>query len=219
MTSTATDGDDPVVFTPSNEPYLGRPLLRHFDETIVASLNSNERVARYTHAHELSDLQKAACQLIPHGINLALSIRELIRQRYLFAAVVLLRSLVERAGIITYLQKNPDAVEIWKEGWKHGKRPSLTTMLEAMGAGEKDGQAKQVAKLLHSATHGDPIGSIYNLVHLDDHRPGYSVSKSLNDPEICDFVCQQAMCYLIVLTGRMAACFPDALLDDDDDSS
>ena len=143
MTSAAADPEDPVVFTPSNEPYLGRPLLRLFDETIVASLHQNERVARYTHGHDLSDLQKAACQLIPHGINLALATRELIRQGYLFAAVVLLRSLVERAGIITYLHKNPEAVETWKLGWKLGKRPSLTTMLETMCAVKRKGRQRK----------------------------------------------------------------------------
>lgn len=209
---------DPVVFTPSNEPYLGRRLLRLFDETIIACLDSNERVARYTYAHELSDLQKAACQLIPHGINLALGIRELVRQGYLYAAVVLLRSLVERAGIISYLQKQPEAVDLWKDGWKHGRRPSLTQMLEEMGSDAKDGQAQQVAQLLHHITHGDPIGSTYNLIDLEEHGPSYSVSKSLNDPKLCDFICEQAMCYLVVLSGRMAACFPEALADAGDGS-
>jgi hypothetical protein len=33
----------------------------------------------------------------PQGISLALSIRELIRQGYLFAALVLVRPLIERA--------------------------------------------------------------------------------------------------------------------------
>jgi hypothetical protein len=205
----------PAVFTPSNEPYLGRPLLHGFDETIVACLKSNQRVARYTHTHELSDLQQAASQLSPHGINLALSIRELVRQGYLFGAVVLLRPLVERAGIISYLQKKPEAVELWKDGWEHGKRPSLATMLEAMGAATEDGQAKQVAQLLHHIAHGDPLGSAYNLIHLEERGPAYAVSKSLDDPELCDFICEQAMCYLIVLAGRMAACFPEALADDD----
>jgi hypothetical protein len=36
---------------------------------------------------QLSDLQKAACQIVPQGINLALTIRELIRQGYLFSSL------------------------------------------------------------------------------------------------------------------------------------
>ena len=90
----------PAVFTPANEPYLGRQSVYHFDQVIVSCLEANARVAAYTHAHahQLSDLQKAACQIIPQGINLALSIRELVRQGYLFAAVVLMRPLIERAA-------------------------------------------------------------------------------------------------------------------------
>lgn len=135
---------EPAVFTPSNEPYLGRSLLLHFDKTISATLESNARVASYTHSAELTDLQRAACQIIPHGINLALSIRALIRQGYLFSAMVLMRSLVERAGIITYLHEHPESVELWKKGWKHGERPSLKTMLEVMGGNPADPRIKQL---------------------------------------------------------------------------
>jgi hypothetical protein len=62
-------------------------------------------IAAYTRLHrdELTDLQRAACQIVPQGINLALSIRELIRQGYLFAALVLVRPLIERAAIISYM--------------------------------------------------------------------------------------------------------------------
>jgi hypothetical protein len=217
------DEAPPVVFTPENEPYLGRLLLHHFDETIVACLESNQRVARYTHAHSraLTELQQAASQIIPHGINLALSIRELVRQGYLFGAVVLLRSLVERAGIISYLEERPAAIEAWKDGWKHGKRggrPSLGAMLEVMGGKpENDKPTREAARLLHHIAHGDPVGSLYNLAPIGEANLGYSVSKSLDDPDLCDFICQQAMCYLIVLSARMNSCFPKAFDDGEKD--
>ncbi len=91
------------IFTPDNEPYLGRESIFHFDQVIVSCLEANAGIAAYTHKNELNDLQKAACQIIPQGINLALSIRELVRQGYLFAAAVLMRPLIERAAIISYL--------------------------------------------------------------------------------------------------------------------
>ena len=77
------------VFTPENEPYLGRESVYHFDQTILSCLEANAEITAYTHKNKLNDLQKAACQIIPQGINLALSIRELVRQGYLFAAAVL----------------------------------------------------------------------------------------------------------------------------------
>ena len=79
------------VFTPDNEPYLGIESVFHFDEVILSCLEANAEIAAYTQKNELNDLQKAACQIIPQGINLALSIRELVHQGYLFAAAVLMR--------------------------------------------------------------------------------------------------------------------------------
>lgn len=67
------------VFTPQNEPYLGRESVYHFDQVIISCLEANTDVAEYTHKNSLSDLQKAACQIMPQGINLALSIRECVR--------------------------------------------------------------------------------------------------------------------------------------------
>ncbi|MFZ0817273.1 MAG: hypothetical protein WAM78_17255 [Candidatus Sulfotelmatobacter sp.] len=39
---------DILVFTPGNEPYLGRQLLRAFDELIVCCLEHNQMIARRT---------------------------------------------------------------------------------------------------------------------------------------------------------------------------
>ena len=69
-----------LIFTPDDEPYLGRELLFHFDEVITASMEQNSRIIPLTRQRSLSDLQKAATQLIPQRISLALSIRELIRR-------------------------------------------------------------------------------------------------------------------------------------------
>lgn len=213
-----SEQEEPIepVYLPSNEPYLGRASVFLLDQTITTSLAGNNAVAHYTRTHQLSDLQSAACQIVPQGINLALTIRELVRQGYLFGATVLLRSLVERAAIISYLVKKPAAVQLWKDGWEHRERPSLLEMLETMGSGEVDRQQlKLAAELLHHITHGDPVGSTYNLVELSDGGLGYSVGKALNEPKQCDFICEQALCYLIVLMGRTAESFPGVLSQED----
>lgn len=196
------------VYLPSNEPYLGRNSVLHFDRVIVSCLEANKEIALYTHQNELSDLQKAACQIIPQGINLALTIRELVRQGYLFGALVLMRPLIERAANISYLYNNPDKVEVWQGGWQHGERPSLSTMLETMSGDADIKVAKQICETFSHVVHGDPVGSQWNLVHLTDGGLGYSVGKVIDDPELCDFICFQTYCYLIVLMGMMAACFP-----------
>lgn len=52
------------------------------------------------------------------------------------------------------------------------------------------------------------MGASFNLVKLTSGSLGYSVGKMLNDREFCDFICFQSYCYLIVIMGRMAGCFP-----------
>jgi hypothetical protein len=196
------------IFTPQNEPYLGRESVYHFDQVIVSCLEANADVVAYTHKNKLDDLQRAACQIIPQGINLALSIRECVRQGYLFAAAVLMRSLIERAATISYLHEKPDEVSVWKDGWKYRERPKLAEMLATMNKEVDTKKAQEICDTFNSLTHGDPIGASFNLVKLSDGGLGYSVGKALNEPEFCDFICFQSYCYLVVIMGRMAGIFP-----------
>ena len=74
---------------------------------MIPGLFLSGKVAPRTHDITRTDLQQAACQLIPQAINIALSIRELVRQGYLFGVLVLVRPLQERAVILLYLYQNP----------------------------------------------------------------------------------------------------------------
>jgi hypothetical protein len=118
------------IFTPSNEPYLGRELLFRFDRLICSCLELNSQCAPRSHGKSLSQFQGAMCILVPQTITLALSIRELLRQGYLFGAKVLIRPLTERAVTMLYLWKNPAALQVWDDGWKHNERPNLQRMIE-----------------------------------------------------------------------------------------
>lgn len=198
------------VYLPSNEPYLGRESVFRFDQIIMSCLELNAKIAAYTHQIEPSDLQIAACQIIPQGINLALTIRELVRQGYLFGASVLIRSLIERAAIISYLYTHPDKVGLWHRGWRRRERPSLSEMLSTMSGKADASMAQQVCDTFNHIVHGDPAASQRNLVRLGDGGYGYSVGKAINNPELCDDICFQSMCYLTVLMGMMVGCFPDA---------
>jgi hypothetical protein len=110
----------PVVFTPGNEPYLGRELLYRFDELISSAMEQNASTAPRSHGCVLSDHQEMAGQVIAQALSITLSIRELIRQGYLFGAHVLLRALVERAAILLYIHHYPNNIERWKRGWHQG---------------------------------------------------------------------------------------------------
>src|SRR5215831_2287971 len=93
-----------ATYTPQDEPYLGLESLLHYDRLIITCLEVSAKVAAYTHTYtNKSDLQTAASQIIPQSISIALSIRELIRQGYLFGAFVLIRPFAERTIMTLFL--------------------------------------------------------------------------------------------------------------------
>jgi len=195
-------------FTPANEPYLGRESLYNFDQVILSCLQANTELLSYNKKVTKNRIQKVATQIIPPGISIALSIRELVRQGYLFGAVILMRPLIERAAIISYLCDNPKEIDKWEAGWKYGKRPSLLKMLTKMGSQTDISGAKVVCETFNHIVHGDPEGATFDLIKNKEGELGYSISKSLNNPDLCDFICLQSYLYLIILMARMAECFP-----------
>jgi len=115
------------VYTPADEPYLGRTSVRALDELIVRILDAQGTIAAWTRANDLTPLQRAASELIPSASSVALSVRELVRQGYLLSALILTRPLMERTATISYLVEQPHAIALWAEGWPHraGRRSVL----------------------------------------------------------------------------------------------
>jgi hypothetical protein len=205
---------DTPIYTPDNEPYLGRESLWRFDEVIVTAMDVNGRIGPWTHGRELSPLQRAGAELLPHGFSIALSIRELIRQGYLISAEILLRPLIERAAVVSYLCETLDALALWESGWPHKSRPPLYKMLATMrGQGntrDDEDIAKQITDHFNSIIHADPIGARTQAITTSNGRPGYTSSKTLRDVEKCDEICIQATMYLIILLARATQIFPEA---------
>ncbi len=199
----------PVVFTPDNEPYLGRELLLAFDQLIAACMEFNAECAPKSHNVVLTDFQNAACILIPQVISLALSIRELIRQGYVFGAKVLVRPFVERAVTLYYLHTYPGDLGIWDDGWDYKKRPSLYTMLERIrvkASANSPQFPKDVTFEWNSATHGDPFSSRWNLA-IFDGVISHPVSKNLRAGNVVDEVCAEVIPWLASTMGMMGAAF------------
>lgn len=197
-----------IIFTPDNEPYLGREALLAFDQLIVACLEENERIAPLTRDIEKSRLQFAACQIIPSGISLALSIRELIRQGYLYGALVLGRPLAERAITMRYLHRFPDKLELWDRGWNYKERPTLARMLNEIGADKFPNVGPEITRSMNSLTHGDPASALWNTIEMGEGSHGHPVSKILERPEICDRAGLDAATWLSVLLAMACAIFP-----------
>lgn len=202
----------PVVFTPDNEPYLGRNLLYHFDQIISSAMEQNAKTAPKSHGRHLSDHQRMACQVIAQSLSITLSIREMIRQGYLFGAHVLVRALVERATILQYLHYYPEEIERWNRGWHFQDAPGLARMFDAIqGALERAPRVpgRDLTASMNSLLHAKPDSAPWNLVALGGDSVGHAVSKILNRPELCDDLCANVIPWLAVVQGMMAAYFPD----------
>ena len=198
------------IYTPGNEPYLGRELLFQFDNLICSCLELNSKCAPASHGGSLSRFQRALCILVPQTITLALSIRELIRQAYLFGAKVLVRPLTERAVTILYLSRNAIALQIWDDGWKYNKRPKLQEMVEYLNKELLQGafaSLKGFAHELNSAAHGDPLSAKWNVILGDDGAPVFPVSKNLSSPQLADEICAEVIPWLAATMGIMSAAF------------
>jgi len=209
----------PAVFTPDNEPYLGRALLFHFDQLICSAMEQNSIVAPTSHTRVLTDNQKMACQVVAQALSIALSIRELIRQGYLFGGHVLLRALAERAAILLYLNLYPAEIDKWNRGWEHNDAPSLAKMFEKIQAKQKPGSPIRGGDLtapMNSLLHAKPDSAPWNMVLLSSGGLGHAVSKILDRPDLCDDLCANAIPWLVVVQCMMAAYFADDPLADSD---
>lgn len=207
-----------AVFTPANEPYLGRQPVYQFDMMLRAFIEHQQRISAWTHGSSLSPVQCAASQIVPSASSIALSIRELVRQAYLVSALILTRPLMERVATVSYLIDNPSKVPLWEQGWPHKTRPTLKERMQAMmnpaGAPPLDGQAPSaedvagVIERYNSLVHGDPAGALHGAILLDCGEPGYTTGKDTGSPARADDVCIETTCWLVVLMARCEQLFP-----------
>lgn len=200
----------PAIFTPDNEPYLGRELLFHLDQIISAALEQSVAKTSVI-GSELTEHQHMASQVIAQSLSIALSIRELIRQGYLFGGHVLLRSLVERQTILLYLHIYPAEIQRWNRGWHSGDAPGLSKMLDEIqkkSDGDLTVRGKDLTKAMNSLLHAKPESAWWSLIQLDTNAMGHTASKTLNRPELCDALCADVIPVLFIVQAMMNAYFP-----------
>jgi hypothetical protein len=209
---------DVAVFTPDDEPYLGRQAVYHFDRVLKLFIDEQTRIGGQTRQVELSSLQEAAAELVPAASSVALSIRELVRQGFLLSAMILARPLFERTATLSYLIENPDAVQLWQNGWPHDSRPSIRQRMTAMGDVHEDPVAggppissdelTQFLSRMNSLIHGNPDAALHGAVLMADGRPRFTISKDLDSPARADEICWNTTMMLVVLLARSTQLFP-----------
>lgn len=178
----------------------------------MKSVRNGRITAPLSHKLELTEPQKIASQVIPQSISLALSMREMIRQGYLFGAHVLKRSLIERVMILLYLHHFPDEIQLWVEGWPHRKSPSLAKMFEEVNNKESIGadiKGIELTAPLNSLVHGKPDSAPWNSVLMGVGKFGSAPSKIINSPDLCNDLCADVLPWLTIITSMMCAYFPN----------
>jgi len=63
----------PAIFLPHNEPYLCGTQVRNFDLSIPRALKVHAEIGPRTFGQSLTPIQKAAVEIIPQGVSIALS--------------------------------------------------------------------------------------------------------------------------------------------------
>ncbi|MDP1870472.1 MAG: hypothetical protein Q8K61_02490 [Gallionella sp.] len=190
-----------AIFTPDNEPYLGRALLLLFDRTISKSMAAHRQLAARTFATDLTAIQIAAVEIVPQGISIALSMRELIRQSYLFSAGILMRPLIERTGMIYHLHTNPAAIEFWNNGWPRKSQPSFDNLLDLVMGPGSDEEREAARTMLHKLVHSDPLSASFNSTVRPDGLLASAAGKELNEPMKADTIAALATNCLDKLTN------------------
>ncbi len=200
-----------AVYLPHNEPYLGRVALLEFDKAIPTAMQRNAEVAARTFKIKMSPQQAAVSEIVPQGISIALSVRELIRQGYLFSATILLRPLLERTALVFYLIDTPAAVTAWHSGWSRSDQPSLPKLIEHLLARAGNSGtlgAKELATMLHKVVHSDPMAAHWNTTSKHG-RVAYASGKTIDAPDVADFCAAFGHRCLQNLIGAADGVFPD----------
>lgn len=197
------------VYLPHNEPYLGDERLLAFDKAIPLAMSVNSIIAARTFSRSLSPIQIAATEIVPQGISIALSIRELTRQAYLYSAGILVRPLIDRVGTICWLRDKPESVITWRNGWPRKNQPSIEQLLSHMHPENNDDFHQRFSRMLHKHVHSDPEGSAYNLFEREDGVLIFPSGKILDQPEVAAYLSTMGLTYLNVLISAAIDIFPN----------
>ena len=179
-----------VIFTPDDEPYLGREDVNRLDLMVPAMLGAWQAIEEAVSKRKLSLLEAACVGLFPSTISLALSVRELVRQGYLHGAMVLVRPILERAITAAYLEVAPESQKVWVDGWNYTKRPKSKLMLEVLRRKGYPLSPDLLAEF-NSLVHGDPFGTL-NLARTNGEAIRFMISKDLSNIKDCDTACGYA---------------------------
>jgi hypothetical protein len=197
---------------PPEDPYSSLEPVQHLDK-MLEGLDRALRGIRSADRSQLSDIQAVALELIPGACSIAASIRLMIREGYLVSAMILFRPLMERIATLCYLEKNEEALALWRQGWAYGTRPSLKARLGAVIPGSPQVLVDQLAQgvaAYNSLVHGDPIAGQQSLTYSYDGPEigiAYALGRDYGAPGRAATVAVETGVAVAILTARTGHIF------------
>jgi hypothetical protein len=194
---------------PPNDPYSSLDPVQHLDNMLfdLGELFKELGDTLRDQQH-VSELQRAALELVPAAGAIANSIRVLIREGYLVSALVLVRPLFERIATLCYLEDHQEALALWRQGWPHHSRPSLKQRVAAMTPGAPPQLLDRLAAAVsgyNGLVHGDPAAAQQSLMMTPDGLR-YSMGRDYQTPGRAASIATEtgvAVALLIARTGEI----------------
>lgn len=157
-------------------PYHERDAFKFMNQIIDNALHDCRVVSVALHDAQWTLIQKATVGIIPIGMSIVCSIRELVRMGYIPSAKILVRPLIERVALADYIAKNDAAAVDWNNGWLNkNKRLSFAQLLSILEKGHKEDweiYQKFMVDDFNSVIHPDPKG---DETFLSENENGQSV--------------------------------------------
>jgi hypothetical protein len=141
--------------------YENRAAFCMMSEMVDLALDDCRVVSVAVQEADWSPIQRAMVGLVPIGMSVVCSIRELVRLGYIPSAKILLRPLIERVVTGEYLFGNVGATEDWNSGWSKKGRPTLAQLLSAFENGYKDDwkiYQEFMVDDFNAVVHPNPVG-------------------------------------------------------------
>jgi hypothetical protein len=195
---------------PPNDPYSSLEPVQHLDGLLSDLGELSKRLGNALRDRQnVSELQRAALELVPAASALANSIRVLIREGYLVPALVLVRPLLERIATLCYLEDHQEALTLWRQGWPHQSRPSLKQRVSAMMPGAPQQLLDRLAAAVsgyNGLVHGDPAAAQQSLM-MTREGTGYTLGRDYQTPGRAASIAAETGVAVAFLIARTTAVF------------
>lgn len=154
--------------------------------------------------------QRALVGIIPIGISIACSVRELVRQGYIPSAKILIRPLIERVATSDYICDDQTAAELWNAGWPQNKRPKLASLLSRLENGHENEWKKFQQFMVddfNASVHPNPDGDEQYLAKNEVGESVFWLNTVPSAHELADSVCNATAWSAVILASNAKKAF------------